>query len=72
MDKEFGTGAVKITPAHDHNDYECGQRQGLPMVQMMNDEGLITDVCSQFAVSFLPFFLSFLSFFLSFFSFFLS
>ena len=50
MDIDFGTGAVKITPAHDHNDYECGKRNGLEFVEMMNDEGFITDVCPQFKV----------------------
>lgn len=47
----FGTGAVKITPAHDHNDYECGKRHQLPFVEMMDDEGYITDVAEQFKVS---------------------
>ena len=50
VDRTFGTGAVKITPAHDHNDYDCGQRHGLPLVHMMDDEGNITDVCPQFKV----------------------
>ena len=47
---DFGTGAVKITPAHDHNDYECGKRNGLEFVEMINDEGFITNVCPQFKV----------------------
>ena len=46
----FGTGAVKITPAHDHNDYDCGKRNNLPFVEMMDDEGYITNVCLQFQV----------------------
>ncbi len=46
----FGTGAVKITPAHDHNDYQCGKRHNLPFVEMMDDDGNITDVCPQFKV----------------------
>ena len=46
----FGTGAVKITPAHDHNDYDCGKRNNLQFIEMMNDEGIITDVCPQFKV----------------------
>lgn len=50
VDMNFGTGAVKITPAHDHNDYDCGKRNGLDFVEMMNDEGFITDVCPQFQV----------------------
>ena len=50
VDMNFGTGAVKITPAHDHNDYDCGKRNSLEFVEMMNDEGIITDVCPQFKV----------------------
>ena len=50
VDMAFGTGAVKITPAHDHNDYECGKRHNLPFIEMMNDDGNITDVCEQFKV----------------------
>ncbi len=49
VDIGFGTGAVKITPAHDHNDYDCGKRHSLPFVQMIDDEGNIT-VCDQFKV----------------------
>ena len=39
VDPEFGTGVVKVTPAHDPNDYECGQRHDLPMIDVMNDDG---------------------------------
>lgn len=39
VDKEFGTGAVKVTPAHDPNDYEMGLRHELPMITVMNDDG---------------------------------
>ena len=38
VDKEFGTGAVKITPAHDPNDFEVGKRHNLPEINIMNDE----------------------------------
>ena len=38
VDMEFGTGCVKITPAHDFNDYEMGQRHGLPMINLFNDD----------------------------------
>ncbi len=38
-DMEFGTGVVKITPAHDPNDFEVGQRHNLPAVRVMNDDG---------------------------------
>ncbi len=49
VDREFGTGAVKITPSHDHNDYECGKRHDLPFVDMIDDEGNVT-MCDQFKV----------------------
>ncbi len=41
--QEFGTGCVKVTPAHDPNDYACGQRQGLEMINILTPEGLIND-----------------------------
>ena len=41
VDKEFGTGCVKITPAHDPNDFEVGKRHGLPEINMMNDDATI-------------------------------
>lgn len=49
VEMNFGTGAVKITPAHDHNDYEVGQRHDLPFVNIITDSGLITDDCGQFS-----------------------
>jgi valyl-tRNA synthetase len=39
VDAEFGTGAVKVTPAHDPNDYQIGQRHDLPQLLVMNDDG---------------------------------
>ncbi|KAH8113121.1 tRNA synthetases class I-domain-containing protein [Phellopilus nigrolimitatus] len=39
VDMEFGTGAVKITPAHDQNDYEVGQRHSLEFINILNDDG---------------------------------
>lgn len=44
VDKEFGTGVVKITPAHDPNDFEVGIRHKLPQINMMNDDGTINEV----------------------------
>ena len=41
VDMNFGTGAVKITPAHDHNDYACGKRNGLTMINIFDEEGKI-------------------------------
>ena len=43
VDREFGTGAVKITPAHDFNDYAVGQRHGLPGLQIFNLDATIND-----------------------------
>ena len=41
VDPEFGTGAVKVTPAHDPTDYDLGQRHNLPMINIMNPDGTI-------------------------------
>ena len=49
VDKEFGTGAVKITPAHDPNDFEVGKRHNLPEINIMNDDGTITENGGKFA-----------------------
>ncbi|MBL7826083.1 MAG: valine--tRNA ligase [Saprospiraceae bacterium] len=46
VDIEFGTGALKITPAHDQNDYEVGQRHGLDVIDTINDDGTINDRCA--------------------------
>ena len=43
VDREFGTGCVKITPAHDFNDYEMGRRHGLPIINILNDDAAIND-----------------------------
>jgi len=42
VDPEFGTGAVKVTPAHDPNDFEIGQRHGLPNLSVMDEHAVIT------------------------------
>ncbi len=42
VDREFGTGAVKITPAHDPNDFEVGKRHELPEINIMNDDATIS------------------------------
>ena len=49
VDPQFGTGAVKITPAHDHNDYEVGVRHKLPFINVISDEGLMLDNCGEFS-----------------------
>jgi valyl-tRNA synthetase len=43
VDAEFGTGALKITPAHDINDYELGLKHGVPSINIFNDNGTIND-----------------------------
>lgn len=43
VDKEFGTGVVKITPAHDPNDFEVGQRHNLQQINILNDDGTINE-----------------------------
>ena len=43
VDPEFGTGVVKITPAHDKNDYEAGKRNALPEIQVIDESGRMTD-----------------------------
>lgn len=49
VEREFGTGAVKITPAHDPNDYECGKRNNLEFINIFTDEGVVTDGCGLFS-----------------------
>ncbi|KAL1517809.1 hypothetical protein ABEB36_001532 [Hypothenemus hampei] len=48
VELEFGTGVVKITPAHDPNDYEVGKRHNLPFITIFDDEGLICGDCGKF------------------------
>ncbi len=43
VDKEFGTGAVKVTPAHDPNDFEMGMRHNLPQIKVITNEGKMTE-----------------------------
>ncbi|MBQ7766278.1 MAG: valine--tRNA ligase [Lachnospiraceae bacterium] len=49
VDKEFGTGVVKITPAHDPNDFQVGQRHNLPLINIMNDDATINENGGKFA-----------------------
>jgi len=44
VDRDFGTGAVKITPAHDPNDFEVAQRHALPLITVINTKGLMSDL----------------------------
>ena len=49
VDKDFGTGCVKITPAHDPNDFALGKRHGLPMLNILSDDGTINADGAEFA-----------------------
>ncbi len=49
VDMEFGTGVVKITPAHDPNDFEIGERHGLKKINILNDDGTINENGAKFA-----------------------
>ncbi|HBB59810.1 MAG TPA: valine--tRNA ligase [Lachnospiraceae bacterium] len=49
VDMEFGTGVVKITPAHDPNDFEVGKRHDLPVINIMNDDGTINENGGKYA-----------------------
>ena len=48
VDLEFGTGCVKVTPAHDPNDFEMGQRHNLPMINIMNKDGSLNENAGEF------------------------
>ena len=48
VDMEFGTGSVKVTPAHDPNDYATGLRHKLPMINIMNDDGSLNENAGPF------------------------
>lgn len=49
VDQEFGTGVVKITPAHDPNDFQVGERHDLPIVNMMNDDATVNEIGGKYA-----------------------
>ncbi len=49
VDKEFGTGCVKITPAHDPNDFEVGKRHNLEEINIMNDDATINSIGGKYA-----------------------
>ncbi len=48
VEKDFGSGAVKITPAHDPNDFEVGQRHGLDMPRCINDDGTMNELAGKY------------------------
>ncbi len=47
VEKEFGTGMVKITPAHDPNDWECGKRHNMEPINILNPDGTLNSVCPE-------------------------
>jgi valyl-tRNA synthetase len=49
VDREFGTGAVKITPSHDPNDFEAGRRHGLAQIGVIDTEGMMSDAAGAYA-----------------------
>ncbi|QPG73509.1 valine--tRNA ligase [Brettanomyces nanus] len=49
VDMEFGTGAVKITPGHDYNDYNTGKRNHLEFINILTDGGLLNENCGKYA-----------------------
>ncbi len=49
VDPEFGTGALKVTPGHDPNDYEIGKRHDLPMINIMNKDGTLNEEAGPYA-----------------------
>jgi valyl-tRNA synthetase len=49
VDPELGTGAVKVTPAHDPNDYACGLRHNLPMINILNPDGTVNSNGGKYA-----------------------
>ncbi len=51
VDPEFGTGVVKVTPAHDPNDFLMGQRHDLEQINVLNPDGTLNDLAGQFAGS---------------------
>jgi valyl-tRNA synthetase len=48
VDMEFGTGFVKVTPAHDPNDYEVGKRHNLEFITIFNEKGILNSYCGEF------------------------
>ena len=49
VDMEFGTGLVKVTPAHDQNDYEVGKKHDLEFITVFDEKGILNDKCDKFA-----------------------
>ena len=48
VDKDFGTGCLKVTPAHDFNDYKLGEKYNLEKINILNEDGTLNDVCGEY------------------------
>lgn len=48
VDMDFGTGIVKVTPAHDYNDYEVGKRHNLDFITIFDEKGILNELCGDF------------------------
>ena len=48
VEREFGTGALKVTPAHDLNDFEIGSRHNLDIVNVMDENGIMNDLAGKY------------------------
>ncbi len=48
VDKEFGTGALKVTPAHDINDYNLGLKHNLEIIDTLNEDGTLSEAAQVF------------------------
>ena len=48
VDKEFGTGCLKVTPCHDFNDYELGLKHNLEFINVLNEDGTLNENCGEF------------------------
>lgn len=49
VEREFGTGAVKLTPAHDHNDFNLGKKHNLPFINILNEDGTLNENAGHYA-----------------------
>jgi valyl-tRNA synthetase len=49
VDRDFGTGALKITPGHDPNDYTLGKKHNLPIINIMNKDGTMNEKAGKYA-----------------------
>jgi valyl-tRNA synthetase len=49
VERDFGTGAVKLTPAHDHNDFKLGKKHNLPFINILNEDGTLDSNAGHYA-----------------------